>query len=505
MQNSPKITFVQQGDFGCIYKPHIPCSTIESTSIWSPSYISKLQPFSTKTNEMVISEIIRTIPNYKRYFAPIESSCVLEEPQWRQHDISLCPFLRKENDYENVRKDEEQEMVPEEKENNDEEQDMVPEEKERNDGEQDMVPEEKERNDGEQDMVPEKKEEKKEKEKDSTEHVTWANMFTTNLFQENKEHTTSIQSHKIRFVGHQTFFDYLSTRSHPTIMIKRLLEGYIHLVTSLDLLQQTQITHFHLTHQHILYDELYGCPILIDFRNAWKYGTNQTTSPFVDISNFFLQEHLPLEILPSKFPIHWPFEILLIFHLRQLPPEDPFDFEAIQQLLEEFLQQNFIFQSFVPLDIISMSQDSSPSSPSMDHEFLFPSSSSYAPIQTYKESVLSYLTSQCQYDIHNHILTQNQQLIDSLVKDTFASWDIYALHVLMKEYVDSIQYILQLTSPSSFDLESYMVSSEPKEEMEDISFSSSSLLRHLHNMIHQSLFTFPKRPSPQEILSMFIK
>lgn len=72
---------------GCIFHPNIPCHG-EQEDI---KYISKIQEFNK--NEVEIGEVIKTIPDYYLYFAPIIHSCNLEIAKVDKNEINKCKLF----------------------------------------------------------------------------------------------------------------------------------------------------------------------------------------------------------------------------------------------------------------------------------------------------------------------------------------------------------------------------------------------------------------------------
>ncbi len=61
---------MNKGSHGCIYYPGIPCTD-------EKNMLSKVVNSKPAKWELAICEIVKKIPHYKRYFVPIESSCLV--------------------------------------------------------------------------------------------------------------------------------------------------------------------------------------------------------------------------------------------------------------------------------------------------------------------------------------------------------------------------------------------------------------------------------------------
>lgn len=82
---------LDQGTYGCIYKPGITCDAKPQ----SPKYTTKIHAKGpTGSNESNIGEIIRNkIPNYQNYFSPVLESCVVNLAKVDKEDIDQCEFI----------------------------------------------------------------------------------------------------------------------------------------------------------------------------------------------------------------------------------------------------------------------------------------------------------------------------------------------------------------------------------------------------------------------------
>jgi len=70
-------------------------------------------------------------------------------------------------------------------------------------------------------------------------------------------------SNKIKYVGKMHIYDFFV--NHPTC----ILEAHLDLLHSLDILWKTNIVHFDLKYNNIIYDEQLKCPIIIDFGSSY--------------------------------------------------------------------------------------------------------------------------------------------------------------------------------------------------------------------------------------------
>jgi serine/threonine protein kinase len=84
---------ISQGAYGCIFRPGFFCN---GRAIHSDKYITKIQrKKGTSDHEAEIGEIIRKIPHYDDYFAPIlEKPCLINMASIHDNEIKKCDFLK---------------------------------------------------------------------------------------------------------------------------------------------------------------------------------------------------------------------------------------------------------------------------------------------------------------------------------------------------------------------------------------------------------------------------
>jgi hypothetical protein len=81
---------INQGSFGCIFKPGIKCDGSIQTD---QTKISKIQNSNTSQHEIDIGKTIQTIHNYERYFAPIIESCPVVISEIKNDEIKKCNVI----------------------------------------------------------------------------------------------------------------------------------------------------------------------------------------------------------------------------------------------------------------------------------------------------------------------------------------------------------------------------------------------------------------------------
>jgi hypothetical protein len=89
-----ELKLVNSGAFGCIYSPNLTCNG----NIGSINYITKIQKSKRSIkHELRISEKIRKIVGYARYFAPVLSSCNVRIEKDRLDDLKKCDVFKDES------------------------------------------------------------------------------------------------------------------------------------------------------------------------------------------------------------------------------------------------------------------------------------------------------------------------------------------------------------------------------------------------------------------------
>ena len=90
---------LSEGGYGCVYYPALTCKLQEEESEKGLKYISKVQRYNIAAkNEIEISSIVRKIPLYKNFFAPIIETCNLTDlkPLMNKKEES-CGIFKKRN------------------------------------------------------------------------------------------------------------------------------------------------------------------------------------------------------------------------------------------------------------------------------------------------------------------------------------------------------------------------------------------------------------------------
>jgi hypothetical protein len=92
-----KIELIDQGTYGCVFKPALTCKgEIEKeTGKSTESFITKVQKRKDVSDrEIEISNKIKKIKNYHKYFAPILKTCTISVAKISTDEINKCDFMK---------------------------------------------------------------------------------------------------------------------------------------------------------------------------------------------------------------------------------------------------------------------------------------------------------------------------------------------------------------------------------------------------------------------------
>lgn len=91
--------FIGQGAYGCVYKQNLDCSNDKNAN---KKQNNKIKEYLTKVHmkkenaksEVEVSEKIRQIKNYERYFSPVLESCTASLAEINKSDIEKCKLVK---------------------------------------------------------------------------------------------------------------------------------------------------------------------------------------------------------------------------------------------------------------------------------------------------------------------------------------------------------------------------------------------------------------------------
>lgn len=90
--------FIGQGAYGCVYKKNLTCDNNKSAKtnkINIKEYLTKIHmKKENATMEVEVSEKIRQIKNYDRYYSPVMESCTVNLAEMTKSDIEKCKLIK---------------------------------------------------------------------------------------------------------------------------------------------------------------------------------------------------------------------------------------------------------------------------------------------------------------------------------------------------------------------------------------------------------------------------
>jgi len=97
LTDNQQLQLLGQGTYGCAFYPEINCKTHHIVAGSSRNYLSKIQfQDESLTREIEIGQrIVKRVPNYRYYYAPIIESCPVQLANLRQNKIKQCNVLTK--------------------------------------------------------------------------------------------------------------------------------------------------------------------------------------------------------------------------------------------------------------------------------------------------------------------------------------------------------------------------------------------------------------------------
>ena len=92
------VELLNQGTYGCIFRPGVECSSKQLTS---KRYITKIQKHrQISKNEVLIGEKIQKIPGHEEYYAPILETCDVSVRDLKNVDeVKKCDFMKNADEF----------------------------------------------------------------------------------------------------------------------------------------------------------------------------------------------------------------------------------------------------------------------------------------------------------------------------------------------------------------------------------------------------------------------
>jgi tRNA A-37 threonylcarbamoyl transferase component Bud32 len=97
-ENNASVKLLNQGTYGCIFRPGIECSSKQLTS---KSYITKIQKHrEISKNEVLIGEKIQKIAGHEKYYAPILETCDVSVRDLKNvEEAKKCDFMKNADEF----------------------------------------------------------------------------------------------------------------------------------------------------------------------------------------------------------------------------------------------------------------------------------------------------------------------------------------------------------------------------------------------------------------------
>ena len=91
MDTTDKMKLLNQGAYGCVFKPGFTCSGDKETT---GRHITKIQKKkNTSDKETSIGAVVQDISAYTKYFAPIIETCDVDLSKIKDNELQKCNFI----------------------------------------------------------------------------------------------------------------------------------------------------------------------------------------------------------------------------------------------------------------------------------------------------------------------------------------------------------------------------------------------------------------------------
>ena len=210
---------------------------------------------------------------------------------------------------------------------------------------------------------------------------------------------TNLVLMKMNYMKNKSFFDYITKSAVPSKIFSQLIDKYLYLLNSIELLSNKNIIHYDLKDENILLDIKNENPIIIDF--GISLDMNEYKQDYVE--DFFY-------VYAPEYYI-WSFDIHLISFLSRKITEDNY------KLTEK--------------DVTSISND-----------FV----NAHKLLVTFSDKLRDDYKQQCIDFGFKYVGKTKQTILKELViKENFSTWDNYALSCLIGK---SIKYMFDKKYPN---------------------------------------------------------
>ena len=168
---------------------------------------------------------------------------------------------------------------------------------------------------------------------------------------------TGLISNKLNYVGKDTLGSYLEselmynhkTKKNAMVYCKKIAETHLYLLKSVEILNNIGILHLDLKHNNIMFDNVRGVPIIIDFGLSYD-------AKHLDIPTYIKEESKPFGIC-VPFYIPWTIETILLSylaqelqgkgsHINEEKLKMPFDkLNMFKELCDQYVKKHGLLQS----------------------------------------------------------------------------------------------------------------------------------------------------------------
>jgi serine/threonine protein kinase len=206
----------------------------------------------------------------------------------------------------------------------------------------------------------------------------------------NNEDDNEIVLMDLEYIKNVDIYKFLEESTDFYFVIRKILHSYKYLLNSIKQLSSRQIVHFDLKPDNILIDTVRSVPIIIDF--GLSLDINKVLQAFAgEKTNIALLKNHFFTSYPKYYI--WPIEVHYICYLLNVN-EKPTE-KDIERMCDEYVDGNEILN------------------------------------ELYSKSFVNKYRSECFTNLKQYIGEKSTDVIKTIVKDSYSTWDNYSLSVIM--------------------------------------------------------------------------